>query len=75
MAASAHPSSRSFLCRYRRPSIQEFHTVPKGAGCPEQRSEIIAMLTAGRSAVDIARLFRVHRATISRIVAQNRIAT
>ncbi|MFD1961501.1 helix-turn-helix domain-containing protein [Novosphingobium panipatense] len=26
------------------------------------------MLTAGRSTADIARLFRVHRATISRIV-------
>jgi DNA invertase Pin-like site-specific DNA recombinase len=41
----------------------------------EQRSEIIAMLTAGRSAADIARLFRVHHATISRIAAQNRVAT
>ena len=37
----------------------------------EQRSEIIAMLAAGKSAADIARLFRVHRATIGRVVAKN----
>ena len=27
------------------------------------------MLAAGRSAADVARLFRVHRATISRVVS------
>ena len=35
---------------------------------PHQQTEVITMLTAGRSTADIARLFRVHRATISRIV-------
>ncbi|MFG1365888.1 helix-turn-helix domain-containing protein [Xanthobacter versatilis] len=35
---------------------------------PHQQAEVITMLTAGRSTADIARLFRVHRATISRIV-------
>jgi DNA invertase Pin-like site-specific DNA recombinase len=34
---------------------------------PQQKAEVLAMLTAGRSAADVARLFRVHRATISRI--------
>ncbi|MBB6229149.1 DNA invertase Pin-like site-specific DNA recombinase [Polymorphobacter multimanifer] len=36
---------------------------------PQQQVEVITMLTAGRSTADIARLFRVHRATISRIVS------
>ncbi|EJU11793.1 resolvase domain-containing protein [Sphingomonas sp. LH128] len=36
---------------------------------PHQQAEVITMLTAGRSTADIARLFRVHRATISRIVS------
>ena len=35
---------------------------------PTQRREILEMLAAGRSAADLARLFRVHRATISRVV-------
>ncbi|MGB3927739.1 recombinase family protein [Sphingobium olei] len=35
---------------------------------PHQQTEVITMLTAGRSTADIARLSRVHRATISRIV-------
>ena len=39
---------------------------------PDQRREILGMLAAGRSAADVARLFRVHRATISRIVAEAR---
>lgn len=39
---------------------------------PDQKIEVKAMLDAGRSAADIARLFRVHRATISRVVAQDR---
>ncbi len=39
---------------------------------PEQRAEIIAMLQAGRSIADVSRLFRVHRATISRIAAAHR---
>ncbi len=34
---------------------------------PTQKAEIIEMLAAGRSAADLARLFRVHRATISRM--------
>ncbi|WP_374591304.1 recombinase family protein [Ciceribacter sp. RN22] len=38
----------------------------------DQKIEVRAMLDAGRSAADIARIFRVHRATISRIVAQDR---
>ncbi len=42
---------------------------------PEQRVEIIAMLQAGRSIADVSRLFRVHRATISRIAAAHRTAT
>src|SRR3546814_19642379 len=36
---------------------------------PQQQAEVITMLTAGRSTADIARLFRVHRATISRLVS------
>ena len=36
---------------------------------PQQRTEVVAMLTAGRSAADVARLFRVHRAAISRVVS------
>jgi len=37
---------------------------------PAQQREILDMLAAGRSAADLARLFRVHRATISRLVAK-----
>jgi DNA invertase Pin-like site-specific DNA recombinase len=32
-----------------------------------QRAEILSMLTAGRPAAEVARLFQVHRATISRL--------
>ncbi|CUX03906.1 recombinase family protein [Rhizobium pusense] len=35
----------------------------------EQRAEIIDMLEAGRKPADVARLFRVHRATIARLTA------
>ena len=36
---------------------------------PQQKTEVIAMLGASRSATDVARLFRVTRATISRVVS------
>ncbi|KZL18392.1 putative DNA-invertase from lambdoid prophage Rac [Pseudovibrio axinellae] len=36
----------------------------------ERRSEIIGMLKEGRSAAEIARIFRVHRATVGRIRAE-----
>jgi DNA invertase Pin-like site-specific DNA recombinase len=39
---------------------------------PRQRTEILAMLAAGRAGAEIARIFRVHRATISRIAAEAR---
>jgi DNA invertase Pin-like site-specific DNA recombinase len=39
---------------------------------PQQRSEILDMLAAGRSGAEIARIFRVHRATIGRIAAEAR---
>ena len=39
---------------------------------PHQKSEILGMLAAGRSGADVARIFRVHRATISRIAAEAR---
>ncbi len=39
---------------------------------PAQRTEILSMLAAGRSAAEIARLFQVHRATISRLSAASR---
>lgn len=35
----------------------------------EQRAEIIDMIEAGRKPADVARLFRVHRATIARLTA------
>jgi len=38
-----------------------------------QRTEILAMLAAGRAASEIARLFGVHRATISRLIAASRV--
>lgn len=42
----------------------------------QQRTEILGMLAAGRTAAAVARIFRVHRATISRVVAEARtIAT
>jgi len=37
-----------------------------------QKTEILGMLAAGRTAADVARLFRVHRATISRIASAAR---
>ena len=39
----------------------------------EQKQEVISLLEDGRSASDVARLFRVHRSTISRLVAQNNV--
>lgn len=42
---------------------------------PAQKVEILDMLATGRkSAAEIARLFRVHRATIGRLAAQARVA-
>src|SRR3954462_6526067 len=42
---------------------------------PEQKAEILDGLGSGRkSAADLARLFRVHRATISRLATQARVA-
>src|SRR5215212_1067809 len=42
---------------------------------PEQKAEILDGLGSGRkSAADLARLFRVHRATISRLAAQAGVA-
>jgi len=38
-----------------------------------QRTEILAMLAAGRAASEVARLFRVHRATISRLNVASRV--
>lgn len=40
---------------------------------PQQQAEVLAMLNAGRSAADVARLFRVHRATISRVASSARL--
>jgi DNA invertase Pin-like site-specific DNA recombinase len=38
---------------------------------PEQKAEILGMLASGlRAAAEIGRIFRVHRATISRVVAE-----
>ncbi|WP_077068175.1 helix-turn-helix domain-containing protein [Ensifer aridi] len=41
---------------------------------PDQRSEIIGMLNEGRPTAEIARLFRVHRATVGRIGVEVKIA-
>lgn len=40
-----------------------------------QRAEILSMLAAGRPAAEVARLFQVHRATISRLNAASRQTT
>ena len=40
-----------------------------------QKTEILAMLAAGRAGAEIARIFRVHRATISRVAAEARIVS
>ena len=37
-----------------------------------QHAEILSMLAAGRPAAEVARLFQVHRATISRLNAASR---
>ena len=37
-----------------------------------KKTEILAMLAAGRAGAEIARIFRVHRATIGRITAEAR---
>jgi len=42
---------------------------------PQQRTEILGMLAAGRTSADVARIFRVHRATIGRIAAEARATT
>jgi DNA invertase Pin-like site-specific DNA recombinase len=36
----------------------------------DQKREIVEMLAAGRTAADLARLFKVHRATIGRMAAR-----
>jgi DNA invertase Pin-like site-specific DNA recombinase len=42
---------------------------------PEQKTEILDMLASGRkTAAEIGRIFRVHRATISRVAAEARTA-
>ena len=56
---------RSARAQGRRGGRQQKLTSP-------QQAEVIAMLAAGRSAADVARLFRVHRATISRIASHAR---
>lgn len=38
----------------------------------QQKTEILAMLAAERAGAEIARIFRVHRATISRVAAEAR---
>lgn len=40
---------------------------------PHQRAEVLDMLATGRSGADVARIFRVHRATIARIAAEARL--
>lgn len=42
---------------------------------PHQKAEILDMLAAGRAGADVARIFRVHRATIGRIAAEPRATT
>ena len=37
-----------------------------------KRAEILAMLAAGRASADMARIFRVHRATASRVASDTR---
>jgi len=39
----------------------------------EQRREVLDMINSGRSAADLARLFQVHRATISRLTSKTRV--
>jgi DNA invertase Pin-like site-specific DNA recombinase len=40
-----------------------------------QKAEILAMLAAGRGGAEVARLFRIHRATVSRIATQARASS
>ena len=40
---------------------------------PEQRAEVLAMLEVGRPAAEVARVFRVHRATVGRLAAAARL--
>jgi DNA invertase Pin-like site-specific DNA recombinase len=41
----------------------------------EQRKEIVEAVSSGRkTAAEIARLFKIHRATVSRFVSQARVA-
>ena len=42
---------------------------------PAQQREILDMLAAGRPAAELARLFRVHRATISRLASKDQRRT
>ena len=41
----------------------------------EQRSQIIGMLNAGRSAAEVARHFRIHRSTVGRVAAEVRLSS
>ena len=58
------------------PGLRSAHAQGRHGGrqpklSPQQQAEVLAMLNAGRSAADVARLFRVHRATISRVASSH----
>ena len=59
----------------REANAQRRHGGRKPKFSSTQRTEILGMLAAGRSAAKVARLFRVHRATVSRINATARTAS
>ena len=59
----------------REGNVRGRHGGRKPKFSPTPRTEILSMLAAGRSAAEVARLFRVHTATVSRINATARIAS
>jgi DNA invertase Pin-like site-specific DNA recombinase len=59
----------------REANAQGRHGGRKPRFSSPQRTEILTMLAVGRSAAEVAKLFRVHRATVSRINVTARTAS
>ncbi len=65
MAGACEPGLQQGRIGGRRPKLR-----------PQQQAEIIKMVSRGkRTAADAARLFDVHPATVSRLLAQARMET
>src|SRR3954465_12698940 len=81
MLGSFAEFERAMVCERTRAGLRAVAARGRKGGrqpklTPEQRAEILDGLGSGRkNAADLARLFRVHRTTISRLAAQARVTS